>query len=443
MKRSMKIIISLSILILEFCGNAIAQPLKVGQKIDDIELTNVLNYPKDAFKFSDLHGKLIILDFWGPACGSCITAFPRMEALQEKFEGKIQIIAVNRETIDSTRNFFTRHPRIKMPAIPFATGDKVLKGLFPRNYVPWHVWIDSNRVVRYITDGYNATEANISAFLADKDPGISQLEFVNDYNSKLPAFAQANQKYTDKVEYYSYISHCVSGASIGNSRLSSEQGNKVRISCNCQAIVDIYKAAYSEKGKYSLETKNSVILEVPDTFRYIYPKNAALIDDWKKKYCFNYDLVFPASKKDQMFKTMQQDLNRFFDLTASFEKRLVKSLVLVRVIKDAPVINKDQSGSNLQNNIYKDSILQFQNKPFSAFFNSLRRLLYNNGLETFLINETGYQDELVNIEINWATLFSLNLCKLREELSKYNLDLVEEPRPVDVLVVRKIGQEEN
>ena len=439
----MKKIITLSILILEFCGYSFAQQLKVGQKIGDIELTNILNYPKDAIKFSELRGKLIILDFWGPACGACIDAFPKMEALQEKFEGKIQIIAVNRETIDSTRKFFIRHPRIKMPAIPFATGDKILKEMFPKNYVPWHVWIDSDRVVRYITDGYNATEDNISAVLNNQHPAISQLEYISDFDPKQPLFAQADQKYNDKVEYYSYISHCVSGASIGNRALKTEPGNKIRISRNCNSIVELYTAAYSEKGKYNFETKNSVILEVTDTFRYIRPKNAALIDVWKKKYSFDYDLVFPASKKDQLYKIMQQDLNRFFDLTASVEKRLVKSLVLVRINKKDPVINKDESGPNLQRKIYEDSLIQCYNKPFSTFFYSLSKILYYNGLETFLINETGYWDNLINIEISLSPLLSLDLCQLKEELNKYNLELVEETRPGDILIITKKVQEEN
>ena len=61
-----------------------AQPAQTGQTLPDHVYQNVINYQADTLKLSDFKGKLVILDFWGTRCLSCITAFPKMDSLQKK-----------------------------------------------------------------------------------------------------------------------------------------------------------------------------------------------------------------------------------------------------------------------------------------------------------------------------------------------------------------------
>ena len=55
------------------------KPLKIGDKVPDIEFKNIINYKSKTARLSDFKGKLVILDFWGTWCTSCIAAFPKME----------------------------------------------------------------------------------------------------------------------------------------------------------------------------------------------------------------------------------------------------------------------------------------------------------------------------------------------------------------------------
>src|SRR5687768_13046390 len=71
-----------------------AGPLRVGDKVPEILLSNVKNYPGGKLNLSRFKGKLIIIDFWNSSCRSCIKAMPKTQELQDRFKDKVQIIYV-------------------------------------------------------------------------------------------------------------------------------------------------------------------------------------------------------------------------------------------------------------------------------------------------------------------------------------------------------------
>ena len=154
-----------------FVSNTNAQELKIGDKMPGLTLKNVLNYKTDEIDLSDLGGKLLIFEFWGPTCLSCIRAFPKIDSLQKAFGGQVQFIMVNKDSKDSTKRFFNYRKRIKMPAVPFVTGDKVLRKLFPHVGEPFCVWVDQQGVVQ--SKSGDTKYNDIAAFLKGKVPDIA------------------------------------------------------------------------------------------------------------------------------------------------------------------------------------------------------------------------------------------------------------------------------
>ncbi len=49
----------------------------------------------EPFKLSDLHGQLVLLDFWSIGCGPCIEEIPDLNALAEAYEGTLVLVSVN------------------------------------------------------------------------------------------------------------------------------------------------------------------------------------------------------------------------------------------------------------------------------------------------------------------------------------------------------------
>ena len=130
--------------------------------VPDLTIHQLLNYKDTCASLSNFRGKLIILDFWSVYCKTCIKALPKLDSLQKEFEGKIQILLIthpsgNNFGIASMKQTFARWAKagLYIPHLPVATsGNESLIELFPHEYIPHYVWIDSRGKLCAIT-GYN------------------------------------------------------------------------------------------------------------------------------------------------------------------------------------------------------------------------------------------------------------------------------------------------
>lgn len=150
------------------------RPLTPGDRVPDIPISHISNYPDSAIELSDLKGKLVILDFWATWCGTCIKKIPMSDSIQKEFKGRVQVIMVNsisgtgdsKEKVDS---FF--HQRIlnqnKTFSVPIVSEDTLLRRFFPHMYLPHYVWIDSAGKLIAITSSEVFTRQTVMAFLND------------------------------------------------------------------------------------------------------------------------------------------------------------------------------------------------------------------------------------------------------------------------------------
>ena len=119
------------------------EPYYIGDRVPDLQLTKLVNYKDSVAKLSSFGHKLIILDFWGVHCGSCVTMFPLEDSLQKIFKDDVQFILV---TTDSTgkvaaflKDWNAKHKTtLELPVI---TEDGLLRRLFRHYYVPHYAWL--------------------------------------------------------------------------------------------------------------------------------------------------------------------------------------------------------------------------------------------------------------------------------------------------------------
>jgi len=413
-----------------------ASQISIGNKLPDIEFKNLLNYKSETLKLSDFRGKLVIIDFWAPSCVPCWKAFPKLDSLQRIFDNKIQIVLVNRDKNDLTTDFLKKVERfIKTPSLPMITSDTILWKWLPED-IYGQVWIDGLGIVRYISQSYNITRENISAFLNGKELGLASRKIS--YHETL-----FDKQWEQNVQYYSYISRCidVNGLRLTNPENESEKESSIT-NGNCASVVELYQKAYCEREPYQFGfgRPGRTLLLVKDSFPYIRPKKDH--DYWFYNHSYYYQLRVPYNRRQDKYKMMREDLDRFFDLEVSVEKRKVKCIALIRTsTKD---LIKTKGGGQKDNfstinvkakNIVVDSLRYFINKPYSLFsFKLLRQI--EIVLNKPFIDETNYAGN-IDIIVKGDTLDFLSIEALRNDLKKYDLDLVEKEVVLDVLVIKE------
>ena len=112
MKKKFSVLAQLLLCVLVMRSQHIQHPdnlkaLSIGDTMPNLFIEDISNYKVKNVHFEEFKDKLVIIDFWFGACPGCIAAFPKFEALQKKFEDKVQVIMVNFESqkkIDETLN---------------------------------------------------------------------------------------------------------------------------------------------------------------------------------------------------------------------------------------------------------------------------------------------------------------------------------------------------
>ena len=92
MKRLFRFLIIIAVLfVIMFYLNIKFFSAKEGEQAPDFAATLV---DKTAFRFSDLKGKYVLLDFWGSWCAPCRRENPMLVELHKKYSDKLIIVTV-------------------------------------------------------------------------------------------------------------------------------------------------------------------------------------------------------------------------------------------------------------------------------------------------------------------------------------------------------------
>ncbi len=194
-------------------GSSHLMALKPGDKIPDAVWNQALelNYfdgKKKTIKFSDLKGKLIILDFWSTGCPACIAGMPKFELIQNRFDQDAIVIFVNsKRNKDTPEKIEARFKKYKAdhnysPSLPTLLDDTIFTALFEHNSIPRSAII--NKRGEFIGTSYsdNLSDRNISKMIKDGTlPFQSMGNIINNKFENIPLLAD-----TAGLDYMSVLS---------------------------------------------------------------------------------------------------------------------------------------------------------------------------------------------------------------------------------------------
>ncbi|MBX0335398.1 TlpA family protein disulfide reductase [Pontibacter sp. HSC-14F20] len=396
--------------------------LSIGQPLPDITVTSILNSPVPSARLSDFRGKLLLLEFWSSWCGTCKAVMPKYEALQQEFPEELKILLVTRDGEERVRETYLKWKNTdgKPYSLPTAVGDSTLDQLFPYRLVPHVVWIGANGIVKAITTNEHVTAENIRLVLR----GQAVPERVKrDINLQHPLFTTPELPRGNLVHYAMLLKGKVDGLPSGTN-VRYHQGEVVGRYYTNKPLLDLYLAvALDLIPDY---TPNRILLEVRDEGPLRPEKSPDNPIAWRSKHLYSYDVMTPTSEAGRLKERMLQDLNTYTDYRASIEKRQVKCLVLVLNGSDKKLRTK---GGRTESTLFKPGTKNLRNAPVSYLINQLRSV---KAYPYPLLDETGFSghvDMTIRAELQ-------DLPALRRELKRYNLELVEAERTLDMLVVR-------
>ncbi len=413
-------------------------PVKIGDKIPDTKVEYLENGVLKTANLSDLRkGKLVILDFWATWCSPCVDGLRIFDSLNRKIGDKAVILPVAYEQQAKVTRSLDRLFKGNRP-VTTIVNDSLLSKFFPHRVLPHDVWIDSDGVVKAITDSDDITEKNIRSMLAGPlslETKADQMDFD---------FHKPYKVDNSQIQYRSiltgYNPHIFGGDFIEPLGIDPEMKRKrVFYSENNMAEL-IYKAFYKD-FPWSGTNMKRIELRTTDSTRFFWPDSVmsaayqakyATLRDWKKRNLYCYELMLPEAIESEAFwKLVFDELCKTLPVNVSIQKKRRPCWRLV--VKNRHLLQKGTGKPGIVWGNWGYLLAKLQNHKIDLLVH------YLNGLKDIdpVVNETKINYPL-NLTVNLPKELgqtSFDFDQIRKDLNANGLDLVRGVRPVDIIVI--------
>ncbi|MCW3074629.1 MAG: Redoxin domain protein [Flaviaesturariibacter sp.] len=358
-------VILLPILSLAQESNKGIMPLSIGQALPPAARALLLKRAVPLAS-ADLQKDLLILDFWSPNCGSCLTAFPLLDSIQREYKTRVQVVAITGAPAGRVRSVFAGRKALQGLQLPMVTDDTLLRQYFPNIMVPHLVWLDGTGTVRAITGGEYLTVPNIVKVLRHGfPPGWPVKQDVQDWDPAKPLLVANNGGKESDYAYRSLITRYMPGLPAQMKRTIDSVGGTARLVATNATVPELYSLAFPSSSNWPSSRR---LWEGVDPGTFVPPADADSLNAWRWANLFSYELTMPIERKASLNRSMGQDLDRFFGLHGRTEKRSLLCTVLVRT--DSTIVLKSVGGKPAHN-LGGDGPKFLRNRPLSLLLSYL------------------------------------------------------------------------
>ena len=389
------------------------KPLTIGDKVPDVTIKNIYNYPALQSSLSAFNTKLLILDFMATNCSSCIKALPSFDALQKKYGDKIQVLLVTNQKSEKVKAFLKLHKELQFP---FIAEDTVLHALFPHTFISHEVWIKDG-VVKAITLPEYVISKNIETLLSGNKINWPVKKDIPDYDYNKPLISFNNRGSGNNFSINTYTTFLKNILNVPPrfTETKDSSNNTIRLSIINHPIIELY--LFSRK-EFNFPT-SQIILEIKDRDRFVY-NTVTYPDVWMRENTYCFESVMPlTTSPEKRLEVIQDAIDKYFHINGRFEKRKVQCLVLKKK-GTLNTLNKYTIAEPKNNNLKKVSLDQL--------VYTLNHTLYG----TPVIDETGLD---TRSKIFLDADFPDNIPALQKELKNYGMELSCEEREERMFVI--------
>lgn len=426
------------------------KPISIGDRVPMVELRGVLN-DSATHQLADLYESrdLLIIDFWATWCTPCIKAFPKLGEIKTHFGNRVEVVAATYEQRDKIENFFERNPDKLAFGVKFIVGDTLLAALFPHRVIPHVVWIDGDGDVLATTDTEELTLENIELVLeGGADRLITKVDvFDFDITANMPVG-------DDNFLFRSVLTNYKPGVNgigrtepvMGITELDNHDDRKIKREIHLNTPIEFLYMYAAYGGRFLKMNKHMVELEIKDSVRVVHPMSYDVsnsdqyrsLSHWRQENSYCYELIVPQlTPAPEFYQYMMEDLNRYFNVYGSIEKRWRDCYVITNRNKES----KHLFSSYSKTEAVVEPETKFTKAPVITRINHITmdkfvRLLNQNNLGLPIFNETVNKVPL-DLEIGMPiTRESLDMDRLRTKLLPQGFDIIRTKRLIDLLVIR-------
>lgn len=426
--------------------NTAAQQSQLGELAPDFRL-KVLDPMGKSMGYqtrSDFSGKWLILDFWTRSCMACITAMPKLSAMQQRFEDKAVMLLVgknDKKYNSGIQKFYARLAKNENLRL-YNTFDTTIFSSYAVAATPHVAIIDSTGLLYTVTSSSELSAEKIAELIAGKRPVFAPLlsyGSVKKQQKQMDSSSVVSENITSTLrvdslqisgKFLPYRSELSTWNSAEPPSLHldlNEFSNRQKFKTNATSLERLYLLAYFGKASWrigdSLYAKvlKEVRLEILDSSRFVFSrfKSNAL-------YTYSMEMLDAKPSVGHFQKTIQADLGKRFgfsvgilDTNVSVYRLSAKKQELRSSLNESQVTNSMEG--NVNGYLFKAS-------PISAI---LERIAYFHPKQIFEdFNESSFLIDL-KLEANMLSLESI-----ASALERSGLSLEKMEKKVKVLVIR-------
>lgn len=434
-------------------GNPI-KALQVGDKVPNILLQNIMNYSSSQVSFHDIKKRLILLDFWGTTCSSCVGFLPTLDSLQRLFSKSLQIFTIT--NFDTKEKVLTTLERLKIKrsiTLPVILNDAKLNKYFPHELVSHIAWIKDGEVIA-ITGSEYVNVVNIQQALEGSvNWPVKNDQIGFDYNKPLLTFT-SDISIHPKPIYYSFFTGSIPGVDSKTGVYIDSVSQTVTYTYYNVPLLNFCVGAL-DGSPIGYPSKNDVILEVKDKQKIFFLKtdSSQYYNAWARDntYCYSFCIQYDSSISNISEKNfigglarallldvktssfIKQDLTKWIRLHGykiSKENKLVDYLSLESGPEILPPLREEVEAAE-KNKLHEIRITQLRNISIPFLIGFL-----NNNLPEFpnIINNSKIPDEYT-IDFMFELSKKIDLTQINKQLENYGLKLIPRKRAKEVYVI--------
>ncbi len=305
---------NLFVLLLLSAVSVFGQEIQVGEKVPAFQV-ELVDEDQSVFSFEGAAGKAVLIDFWASWCSPCVAGMPHLEALQQKYEGRLQVISASEEKYERISRFQDKRPYQFL----FARDTGSLRALFPYQVIPHSVLIAPDGRLVAVTSPEHITDQVIEQVLAGQQINLPLKKDHFDFDPAHEYF-----DFDEDVQQLFQLQPYMSGLPAFSRTFPNGPFKQRRMTIFNLNVAGLYRKAYQVSS-----------------YRLIYEFDEATIDweDKNNRFCLNIIVENP----EQLYPSMKEQLRQHTDVLAKPSTHELEVLVIKKAeggIKAKPVQDK-------------------------------------------------------------------------------------------------------